>query len=177
MWESRFEEICFSPEAFKKLRREQCCQRKEQSVTVSYCQQDPPKKWRLGLSLSGQIPTLPWSHLSLPFSSISVLKEETDTQMSELKALQRAERSCTRSLKPVPLPLACGRQMRCGIAGVAVFSVASWWAVLTFVLLPMPSEVFSCPPAPKSFQMLAQDQQLGPAAKILTSFMYATHNY
>ena len=43
MWESGPEEICFSVEAFRKLRRKQCYQRKEQSVNMSDCQQDPLK--------------------------------------------------------------------------------------------------------------------------------------
>lgn len=103
---------------------------------MSDCQQDPLKTGG-GACVSVGNSALSWSHLSLPDSSISALKEETDTLNNELKVLQHIERNCMRKPHTRLLPLAQGRQtINCGVTAVAVFPLATWWAVPTFAVLP-----------------------------------------
>lgn len=70
--------------SLQKAERKQCYQGKEQSVNMSDCQQDP---WKLeeGPVSQWAIPPCLGSRLSLPDSSISALKEETDTQTMSSK--------------------------------------------------------------------------------------------
>lgn len=124
-WEGGPEEICFSPEAFRKLRRKQCYQGKEQSVNMSDCQQDPLKTGGGACVSVGKFRLVLIPLITPRLFHLSPKGGDRHTD-NELKVLQHIERNCMRSLTPGSLPLAQGHQTCCGVTAVAVFPLATW---------------------------------------------------